>query len=229
MPIEYVRDFYGIEWPLRDELREDFESWQGQLRRPAQCARGTLSRYELEGFMQRARVVSKKWMGARLGMSTESFDLFLTRMQAVGLRPQRYVIYPEMISEDLSEDLVSALPGLRFRTFYDHNSFCERLHSELKRALEIDVHPLFCATSDRIQEYPRQYATHFDCVTLAPLSAKHQLWLDFRKPLTLGPDRCSKLFYVENRDVLQPFCAGTREPDDLELYEQFLTGQQHAG
>ena len=50
-------------------------------------------------------------------------------------------------------------------------------------------------------DYPRQFASDFDCVTLAPVSGKHQIWLDFHKPLDLPPDRCSKLFYVENREA----------------------------
>ena len=54
------------------------------------------------------------------------------------------------------------------------------------------------------------------------------MWLDFRKPLNLAPDRCSKLLYVENHDVLRPYCAGTQEPDDLQQYAQILAEEQHA-
>ncbi len=90
------------------------------------------------------------------------------------------------------------------------------------------VQPLYCATANRLEDYPRQFASNFDCITLNPVSGKHQVWLDFRKPLNLGPDRCSNLFYVENRDALRPYCAGTQEPDDLEGYVQFLAEQQNA-
>ena len=80
-----------------------------------------------------------------------------------------------------------------------------------------------------MQDYPRQYAKEFDCLTLVPLSGKHQMWLDFRKPLYLGPDRCSKLIYIENHDLLRPFCAGTYEPDDLDTYRHFCAEEVHAG
>ncbi len=46
------------------------------------------------------------------------------------------------------------------------------------------------------------------------MSLKHQVWLDFRKPFNLRPDRCSKLFYAENRDILWPYRFMQRDPMD---------------
>jgi hypothetical protein len=228
VPPEYVSGYYGLPWPLPDDVRPDYEAWLGLLKRRSNCGANGLSRYELESFMQRQGVVPKKWLGARLGMHVASLDELLGRLKNLGMRPQRYVVYEDLIAESLAEDIVPHLPGLKFRTFSDHNSFCERLHADLNQVLGIKVQPLFCATSVRIQDYPRQFASNFDCITLAPLSGKHQMWLDFRKPLNLAPDRCSKLLYIENREALRPFAAGTQEPDDLEQYAQFLAGKQHA-
>jgi hypothetical protein len=229
VPPSYVMDYYGISWPLVGDLRPDFEAWVDRLPRRRNCGGESISRYELESFMQQKSVVPKKWMGARLGMEVASLELILARLPAIGMRPQRYVVYDELIAESLSEDIVPNLPGLKFRTFSDHNSFCSRLHAELRTVLGIDIEPLFCATSVRVEDYPRQFASDFDCITLAPLSVRHQMWLDFRKPLNLGPDRCSKLFYLENCDALSPFCAGTREPNDLEQYAPLCVAEgQHA-
>lgn len=191
------------------------------------CSDGTVSRYELEGFMQRKKVGPKKWIAARLGMKVESLDDLLSHLKDIGMRRERYVAYADLIDESLCEELASNLQGLRFVTFSDHNAFCQRLHAALDKVLGIKVQPLFCTTADRLQDQ-QQYASHFDCIMLAPVSGKHQMWLDFGKPLNLGPDRCSKLFYAENRDVLRPYCAGTQEPDDLEDYVQFMAGQQNA-
>jgi hypothetical protein len=226
VPVQYVQDYYGLPWPLADDLHPDFELWRGQLRRPADCGEGNISRYELETFMQQKSVLPKRWLGARLGMKAVSLDRLLSRLKDIGIRPQRYVVYDDLIAESLSEDLVQNLPGLKFRTFSDHNSFCQWLHAELDKVLGIKVQPLFCETATRLQD-SQQFASHFDCITLSAVSGKHQMWLDFRKPLNLGPDRCSKLFYAENRDALRPYCAGTQEPDDLEAYMQFLAGQQN--
>lgn len=225
VPITYIRDYYGLPWPLTEHVRADFEVWQRQRGRRRGCAEGAASRYDLEEFMQQKDVMPKKWMAARLGMRVASLDELLARLTDLGMRPQRYAVYADLIAASLSDDLVPTLPGLKFRTFSDHNSFCERLHAEIDKVLGIKVQPLFCETSERLEDYPRQFASNFDCITLAPLSARHQLWLDFRKPLNLGPDRCSKLFYVENRDALRPYCAGTQEPDDLDGYLVLLARQ----
>ena len=50
----------------------------------------------------------------------------------------------------------------------------------------------------------------------------HAVWLDFNKPFNLGPDRCSKLVFVRYRLDLEPWVAGTRAPDDLDRYEEYL-------
>jgi hypothetical protein len=225
---EYFREYYGLSWPLPADVQPDYQLWTSNLKRRHKCADGQISRYELESFLQQKRVVPKKLMGARLGMRVDSLELLLACLNDLGMRPQRYIVYPELISEALPEDIVLNLQGLKFRTFFDHNSFCTRLHAELDKVLGIKVQELFCATSDILQDYPRQFASHFDCITLTPLSGKHQVWLDFHKPLNLGPDRCSKLLYVQNHEVLRPYCAGTYEPDDLGEYRRFLEEEAHA-
>ncbi len=228
VPIEHISGYYGLTWPFVGDLANDFELWRNHSRRQGECAQGQAPRFLIESFMQEKRVTSKKWMAARLGMSEACFNGFVQRLQDLGLRPQRYVVYPDMTAESLAEDLAPALRGLRFRTFSDHNSFCERLHAALRDELGIHVEPLFCATSLNIQDYPRQYADNFDCITLEPLSGRHQVWLDFRKPTNLEPDSCSKLFYLENHDLLGPYRVATREPD-LTAYEEFVGGPGHAG
>ena len=226
--VAYVYEYYGLPWPLSSDARGDYAAWTSRLARPAQCPEGRLSRYELEGFMQQNRLLPKKWMAARLGMDEDSLDELLTRLAHLGMRPRRYVVYDHLIADSLAQDIALHMPGLQYRAFSDHNSFCARLHAELQNELGLAVQPLFCATAVLMGDCPTQYASHFDCITLAPVSGKHQVWLDFRKPLTLPPDRCSKLFYSEHRDTLRPFCAGTQEPDDLDQYVQFLAGKQHA-
>lgn len=226
VPPRYIRDFYGLPWPFPSDLRTAFEAWQGTQRRRTSCGAGRVSRVELESFMHNKAVIPRKWMAARLGMQVASLDELLEHLDEIGMRLQRYVVYPDLIAESFSEDLVLNLPGLKFRTFSDHNTFCQRLHADLnKQPVGLVVRPLFCATSDRMGDYPRLFASTFDCLTLLPLSGKHQVWLDFHKPIKLGPDRCSKLFYVENREGLREYCAGTYEPDDLDVYSHFLAGQ----
>jgi len=224
---EYIKEFYGLTWPQPDDAREDFKAWAGRLKRRPDCPDDWVSRYEIESFMQQKGLIPKKWVGARLGMKVAPLEKLLDVLGEIQMRRPRYEVYSELMATSFVEDLVPNLPGLRFRTFSDHNSFCERLHADLKDALGLEVpqdEKLFCATSTRMEDYPRLYASDFDCLTLEPLSVRHQMWLDFRKPLNLWPDRCSKLLYVdaENRETLRPFCAGAYEPDGLEQYTRFL-------
>ena len=176
--------------------------------------------------MVRSDALTKKWMGARLGMTEGTLDRLLARIDVFGMQRVRYELGSEFIADSLQEDLVRYVPGMRFRTFGDHTSFCERLHAEIGKA-GVRVDPLFCATSTKVGEDPRLFAMYFDCLTLEPLSNKHAVWLDFRKPLNFPPDRCSKLVYAEDHERLMPFIAGRSEPNDLISYEDFLAGRRN--
>jgi len=226
VPTEYLRDYYGLILPLSGPAQAAFDPYTASLPRRTPCPADHDSRYEVEGFMSRSELRTKKWMGARLGMQTESLESVLSVLNRIGIQRTRYEVGTEFVAEPLKDDLIRSLPGLRFRTFSDHTAFCERLHAELAK-LELNIAPLYCATADRLGEW-RRYAAYFDCLTLEPLSPAHSMWLNFRKPMNLPPDRCSKLFYVENREALRPFTAGTTEPEDLDTYQQFLAGGKHA-
>jgi hypothetical protein len=221
VPTDYIDEYYGLPWPLSGDdnvLRQDFDAWRTRLRRRAECRDGDVNRYELEAFMHQKEVMPKKWMAARLGMTEDSLNKVFKCLPNLQMRPQRYNVYDCLIANSLYDDLAPNLPGLRFVVFSDEGAFCRRLHAELTKTLSIDVQPLFCETSERLGEEPRQFARDFDCITLKPLSAKHQLWLDFRKPLNLPPDRCSKLLYAENQEALRSHCFGKLDPEDLEEY-----------
>ncbi len=217
VPGEYVRDYYGLKWPLAGEPAKLFNHFVGTLPRrwPEACPAGEISRFELEDFMASYQMVTKKWMAASFGMTPGSLDALLDKLDVLGMQRSRYDL-GEFVAEVFSDDLPGKLPELRFRLFGSYGAYCKRIHEELRKA-HIDVQPLFCATSEKMGDDPLLYARHFDCVTLEPLSTKHSAWLDFGKPMTLPTDRCSKLFYFNNRSCLAPYAAGS-EPDHPELY-----------
>ena len=97
VPSLYVRDYYGFRWPPEDELCHDFEAWAAQRARRPRCREGWISRYEIAAFMQQKAVVPAKWMGARLGMTGASLDELLNRLPDLGLRSQRYLVYPNFL------------------------------------------------------------------------------------------------------------------------------------
>ena len=192
VPFDYVRGYYGVEWPLSDQSVAAFDSYVETLKRRARCPTGQVSRVELEGFMSLNNLLPKKWTGARLGMTVEPLNDLLSKLGAFGMQRERYELGSEFVTESFLEDLRRHIPGMRFRTFRDPTAYCTRLHAELAE-FKIRVagnQRVLCATSVKLQESPPRFAMHFDCLTLEPLSTKHSIWLNFRKPLNLPPDRC---------------------------------------
>ena len=142
-------------------------------------------------------------------------------MPSIGLS-RGYELYPGIVDESLGDDLIRSLNGLRFRTFGTHDSFCEALHESLRETHAIGVEPWFSERSVALGESPRLFASTLDSVRLEPLSVRHTVWLDLGKPISLEPDRCSKLFYFENRDELRGLLSGSDEPESMGIYEEHL-------
>ncbi len=231
---QYLLQYYGLDGLAGNaDLLADLSRYGGTLRNSPDSMPGMVNRYVLEGFFQARRMLPVKWAAARLGMKPTLLTAVLDRRTDLPIPIRRnYIEYGCLVEEGLSEDLIRALPQLRFRTFSDHECFCERLHSALSQALAIpdatiQEGKLWCDTDRELNEvglgdYPRRYGYHFDCLTCGPLSVAHAVWLDFHKPFSLGPDRCSKLIFVRYRQDLEPWVAGTRAPDDLDRYEEYL-------
>jgi len=224
--IEYLNDSSGLGWPWSGELRQDFDAWLALSPRRTRWDDDRPSRFLIEGFLRDQRLESTKWAACRLGMEESSFAEVLVALPRIGLRLRRYEVYPGLISTSFGKDLDGHLPSMKFRTFDDHETYCQFLHEDLRTRLGVTIQPQWCATSLRLADspmgYPRAIARDFDCITLEPLSVRHQMFLDFRKPLYLKIDVCSKLFYAENRSDLEPYRSGSAEPHDLPDYEAQL-------
>ena len=216
--VDFLRETHGIDWPPDEQFGRDFDAWSASLRGATPCEGGKAHRYAFEMFLQSQRLLTRKYAAAGLGMEPDSLDRLLPELPRIGLS-KRYAVYRGITDESVSEDLVRTLPALRFRTFGTHDSFCEVLHGALHEALKLEIRPLFCATAKELSE--QMYASTWDNITLLPLSVKHSLWLDFKKPLALSPDRCSKLFFARHYNELRPHLAGREEPRDLRYYIDF--------
>ena len=117
-----------------------------------------VSRYLIENFLQKNRVLPRKWMAARMGLRCGYFDRLLPQVQTLMPRGS-YIVHEELIDESLIDDCVTNLPGLRFRTFTDHESFCSRLHEAVSQELGISLqtihdNSLWCATDQWLAEAP---------------------------------------------------------------------------
>jgi len=226
--IAYLRDYYGL-----SDLRQNNNLHTALVRfstsNPIE-ANGNVDRYALELFMQKQESLPRKWFAASLGGTVDLLDLILKNRDAIGLPPRAYELFKELIDRRLHDDLLASVKSLRFRTFSDRESFCYRLHdalaAELRMNYEKEIRPLslWCETDSWLAQkgdgdYPSRYALDFDCITCKPISVAHAAWLDFGKPMTLGPDRCSKRTYAQNWQELSAVRAGRSEPEDLERYQ----------
>jgi hypothetical protein len=215
---DYLIQQNGITWPVDPQFDRDIASFLNRRAKP--CENGRIDRYGFELFLQSQKLLSRNYAAARLGMTPESLDMLIPRLPELGLS-KKYKVYEGIYEASMSDDLVSTLPGLRFRTFGTHDFFCEFLHNQFKETLKLEIMPLYCRTSERLGGQ-RMFASTWDNVLLEPLSVKHSVWLDFGKPLSLAPDRCSKLFYAEHHEEMKQYLAGKEEPRDLGDYFMVL-------
>lgn len=230
--LEFLKELHGLDWPFNDALRQDFDQFVADRHPGKPTPNDRAPRFLIEQFFEIQEVQSIGFAAAALGMHPESLQELLPRLPELGLR-MNYEPYGGMglIARSLSEDLTRKLPGLRFKTFGTHDAFCELLHNALTQTLTLKVKPLLCKTQEEVAAPElgyRMYAATWDNLTMQPLSIRHQVWLDLGKPLSLPPDRCSKLFYARHHDLLRGKLAGSGEPRDLDAYFQFLERGQHA-
>lgn len=216
---EFLTETHKIAWPPDDRFVDDFATWLSSHGRARPCEEGKIHRYAFERFIQSQKLLTRADASASLGMRPESLDELLPKLPRLGLS-KKYAVYPGIIDSSLSDDLVSSLKNLRFRTFYDHDSFCKLLHSAIHEALGLTIEELFCETADELGGQ-RLYASTWDNITLKSLSARHSVWLDCKKPLSLAPDRCSKLFLARHYEELRDYLAGREEPRDMRFYFDF--------
>jgi hypothetical protein len=228
----YLSDYYGLDnIESNVDFCNDLQKFCDVYKRRAKGGQTFEDRNILEEFFQKKKVLPKKWFASQLGLHVEMLEIVLKKLHdfPVPIRAE-YVHYGCLVGTELEDELIASLPDLRFRTFGDHESFCSRLHTSLEANLNIDAGAvagakLWCATSREMGEYPQRFGKWFDCLTCEALSVRHQMWLDFHKPLYLGPDRCSKLFYARSHNDLDSFVAGS-EPTDLDEYMAFTTSRQ---
>ena len=153
---QYLTDYYGLDG-LADNatLLADMARHRETLRNPPSPRDGMTDRYVLEAFLQTRRLLPIKWAAARLGMKQPMLVSILDRrLELPTPLRKEYLDYGCLVEEGLSEDLLRALPQMRFRTFYDHESFCDHLHAALTETLKLaepDVQDgkLWCSTDRR--------------------------------------------------------------------------------
>ena len=126
---DYLIQLNGITWPVDPQFDRHIASFLNRRAKP--CENGRIDRYGFELFLQSQKLLSRNYSAARLGMTPESLDMLIPRLPELGLS-KKYKVYEGIYEASMRDDLVSTLPGLRFRTFGTHDFFCEFLHGGLR-------------------------------------------------------------------------------------------------
>ena len=139
---DYLIQLNGITWPVDPQFDRDIASFLNRRAKP--CENGRIDHYGFQLFLQSQKLLSRNYAAARLGMTPESLDMLIQGCRSFGLS-KKYKVYEGIYEASMSDDLVSTLPGLRFRTFGTHDFFCEFLHNQVKETLNLEIRQQFPA------------------------------------------------------------------------------------
>ncbi len=200
-PLSWASEKYGIPLRRTDRLNGRFRKWALRFGKRKDVMTPTqIDRFEFELFLQFFKLVPIKFAAIQLGMSEKSFGEVVRLMQGNDeLSYHMDLDDSNVIDGGVVENLVRFFPGLEKNVYGSQPDFCKALHQEIRNEYDLDVDPVFCETSELIDESP-EYAYEYDALTSKPVSIKYQLWMDLGKPISLKPDACSILTYHACRE-----------------------------
>ena len=214
---DLIGSLYGIQRNQNDQLFARYWAWARRLGLEHPTDDATISRHSFEMYLQSNRMVPLRIAGVRLGMDVESLTCVLEQLSAKTLiSDPTQQTYKDVVDEHFLRDFYANFNDLRLRLFSDHNSYCRALHEAIRQELGCVVVPLHCVTSAALGETPPDYAHDFDCISDAPIGLRYQAWLDTKKPMSLRPDACGLLLYVQQEALLKPHLMHGDEPHQLD-------------
>lgn len=166
---------------------------------------GTVSRYMLEICLQHFLLVPFPRAAARLGMTVESLKNTLQAMIDAGrMTPSALSMTSPTVGQKIVDDMHKQFRALQHRVFGDHNDYCESLHHAIQAELGVAIEPAWCTTSRALTPPKNDYAYTLCMISGEPTAVQNQVYLNFKKPLRLPPDVCSRRVYARNRSTLRP-------------------------
>lgn len=202
--LDWAQKKYGIDFRANKQLLGRFRAWALRFKyRNDVIDSMFIDRFAFESFMQFSKLIPLKYAAIQIGTDEISLKKTIKKMQAQGLIPYQVDLdFSEVIEESIIRNLAQLFPQLDGMIFNSHSSFCEAIHDVVKSDLEINLKPLFCVTSELIDD-SREYAYEFDALTDEPMGVKYQLWMDTEKPIILKPDACSMLTYFRCKNKIK--------------------------
>jgi hypothetical protein len=212
-PFDVIDLLYGIK--KEEKLLGGFRAWSSRLRRPKEVERSdSINRWSFEAYLQQSGLLSVKMAAGRLGMTKESFEEVLAKLEERNSIADKMVkISDQVVPESLVRSFHELFPDVRFKVFGNHSSYCKTLHQAIEKELKIEAQSIHCVTSEALGDDPSDFAYQFDCLTGDPIGLRYQVWLDFGKPFFLSPDACSLKLYEKNERYLKKFVLAGRLPE----------------
>ncbi len=191
-----------------------FKIWAASYARRGPVMKpGLIHRFEFERFLQSREVLPIRYAALHLGISVRSFQDLLAAMISQDLlaEPETWSPMMGMYSTPFIRSLYKRFGRLQHKVFSSHGGFVRSLHEEVHGVLGLAVTPVHCTTSKALGEDPVEPAVDFDILTDDPIGLEYQVWLDFKKPISLRPDACSTITYLRHERVLDPYLLAKRD------------------
>jgi len=147
-----LKAYYGTGDEFFQVFLRDKQFWDnnGGEKKRMQCENGAVDRNLFVRFMRHKKVTPKKFAGLSLGISSMSFDDVVSRLEMIGLVPQRYTFYPDVVGENLVQDIEDALPGINRNSIddeIDEQHFYRDVHKAIEKEMGIKkIAPVYCST-----------------------------------------------------------------------------------
>jgi hypothetical protein len=203
-----LEGLYGIRLP---EGKTE-AMWRAWRRGPIiEESTGKVRRAALEWFFQDESVLPLKWAAARIGTTSEGLTKLLQRLTQKGILVREVQPSPLLVEEKAIRDFARYFTSLKDRLFYDHSDFCRSVRAAAKSDLGLERLPRL-ASASAVALGEKDFAYEFDCITYEPIGLRHQVWLDFGKPMNLRPDVCGIHTYAAHRRALDPYLMGGERP-----------------
>lgn len=223
VPVQFVKDVYGVSVENRKFQQHLGRIAKGRPSLHSDEKPGYVSRFAFEYFLQLGGLMTPKQAGLRIGTTEKDVLKLLAGLaEATGIpvEPIREISHLEgpLVPEESIRTLPQAFDGLRSRVFFDHNDWCNGIHSAVEATLGWRPEPIYCEVASCLELEDCDFAIRLDPVRLVPVGIRFQVWLDNGKPVFLEPDAVSLLTF----DLDQSLFAGKVYSDPVGRHKDVL-------
>jgi hypothetical protein len=176
-----------------------------------------IHRYAVEQFLLNNSLISWKNAAIHLAMSESDLRKTVDCITSRGIYNEfePWNSTPQLVRNNEIRQLTKHFDKLRNRKFFKHSKMCEMLHETIREEFNIEITPIYCATSLFLNEEEPEFATRFDSIDGTPVGERYQLWLNTGKPINLFPDICSLKTFASSPYSLELF--NTEIPNEIHL------------